>query len=169
MLALVSMDRVMYHSPPFLYIVFKAYSMKTIMATNENVSPKWYVVDAKGKTLGRLASRLAFRLRGKHKPTFTPHIDTGDFIVVINADQLVVTGQKADKKRYHRHTGYPGGIRDESFATLHARLPGRVLEMAVRGMLPKGPLGRKMFKKMKVYAGAEHPHASQQPETLEGL
>ncbi|PHQ79226.1 MAG: 50S ribosomal protein L13 [Coxiella sp. (in: Bacteria)] len=141
--------------------------MKTYMAKAENMVPKWYLVDASGLTLGRLASRLALRLRGKDKPTFTPHADTGDFFIVINVDKLTVTGNKMKDKIYYRHTGYPGGIREESFGDLHKRIPSRVLEVAVKGMLPKGPLGRKIFKKLKVFAGGEHPHASQKPELVE--
>lgn len=143
--------------------------MKTYMANKENTVQNWYVVDATGQTLGRLASKLAARLRGKHKVTFTPHADTGDFFVVINADKLKVTGNKAQDKIYYRHTGYPGGIREESFDEVMARVPTRTLELAVKGMLPKGPLGRKMFGKLKVYAGDSHPHASQQPEPIEEL
>lgn len=141
--------------------------MKTYMAKAENLVPKWYLVDASGLTLGRLASNLALRLRGKNKPTFTPHADTGDFFIIINADKLTVTGNKAQDKIYYRHTGHPGGIKEESFEELQARVPERVLEIAVKGMLPKGPLGRKLFKKLKVYAGGKHPHASQQPELIE--
>ncbi len=141
--------------------------MNTYMAKNETQSPKWYLIDAAGMTLGRLASTLALRLRGKHKATFTPHIDTGDFFIVINSDKLKVTGKKADDKIYYRHTGYPGGIRTESYKDLVRRIPERALEQAVKGMLPKGPLGRKMFKKLKVYGTNKHPHASQQPEPIE--
>ena len=138
--------------------------MKTYAAKASTIERKWYVVDATGKTLGRLASELAARLRGKHKPEYTPHVDTGDFFIVLNAGQLKVTGNKTTDKMYHHHTGYPGGIKSESFEKLQARQPERVLEKAVKGMLPKGPLGRKMFTKLKVYAGAEHPHAAQHPE-----
>ena len=141
--------------------------MKTYMANADNAVPNWYLVDATNLTLGRLASRLALRLRGKDKPTFTPHADTGDFFIVINVDKLKVTGKKVDDKIYYRHTGYPGGLKEESFGDLHNRIPSRVLELAVKGMLPKGPLGRKIFKKLKIYAGAEHPHESQQPTTVE--
>lgn len=141
--------------------------MKTYMANKDNTTQAWFVVDAAGQTLGRLASKLAFRLRGKHKPVFTPHADTGDFFVVINADKLKVTGNKAQDKIYYRHTGYPGGIREESFNELMARIPTRALETAVKGMLPKGPLGRQMLKKLKVYAGDQHPHCAQQPESIE--
>ena len=141
--------------------------MKTFSAKPDTVQRGWYVVDASGKVLGRLASEIARRLRGKHKPEFTPHVDTGDYIVVVNADKLRVTGRKAQNKIYHRHSGYPGGVFSESFAKLHARQPERVLKLAVKGMLPKGPLGYAMLKKMKVYTGASHPHSAQQPKQLE--
>jgi large subunit ribosomal protein L13 len=141
--------------------------MKTFSAKPDAVQRGWYVVDATGKVLGRLASEIARRLRGKHKPEFTPHVDTGDYIVVVNADKLRVTGRKAQNKIYHRHSTYPGGIFSESFAKLHARQPERVLKLAVKGMLPKGPLGYAMLKKMKVYTGASHPHSAQQPKQLE--
>ena len=125
------------------------------------------MVDASGKTLGRLATQLAFRLRGKHKPQYTPHVDTGDFIVVVNAAKLRVTGRKAERKIYYRHTEYPGGLRETNFAKLQAKKPERVLQLAVKGMLPKGPLGYAMLKKLKVYGGATHPHSAQQPKALE--
>ena len=141
--------------------------MKTFSAQPDAVQRGWYVVDASGKVLGRLASEIARRLRGKHKPEFTPHVDTGDYIVVVNADKLRVTGRKAQNKIYHRHSTYPGGIYSESFAKLQARQPERVLKLAVKGMLPKGPLGYAMLKKMKVYTGASHPHSAQQPKQLE--
>jgi len=141
--------------------------MKTFSAKPETVERGWYVVDASGKVLGRLASEIARRLRGKHKPEFTPHVDTGDYIVVVNADKLRVTGRKAQNKTYYRHSGYPGGIYSESFAKLQARQPERVLKLAVKGMLPKGPLGYAMLKKMKVYTGSSHPHSAQQPKQLE--
>jgi len=141
--------------------------MKTFSAKPDAVQRGWYVVDATGKVLGRLASEIARRLRGKHKPEFTPHVDTGDYVVVVNADKLRVTGRKAQNKIYHRHSGYPGGVFSESFAKLHARQPERVLKFAVKGMLPKGPLGYAMLKKMKVYTGASHPHSAQQPKQLE--
>ena len=141
--------------------------MKTFSAKPHEVNRGWYIVDADGKVLGRLAAELARRLRGKHKPEFTPHVDTGDYIVVVNAEKLRVTGNKARDKIYHRHSGYPGGIYSTSFEKLHARHPTRVLEKAVKGMLPKGPLGYAMLRKMKVYAGAAHPHAAQQPKALE--
>ena len=141
--------------------------MKTFSAKPHEVKRDWFVVDANGKVLGRLAAEIARRLRGKHKPEFTPHVDTGDYIVVINADKLRVTGNKPNDKLYHRHTTYPGGIRTTTFGKLHAKRPTRVLEMAVKGMLPKGPLGYAMLKKMKVYAGVAHPHTAQQPKSLE--
>ena len=141
--------------------------MNTYTAKTGEVRQDWYVVDAAGKVLGRLAAEIARRLRGKHKPEFTPHIDTGDYIVVVNADKLRVTGRKAENKIYHRHSGYPGGIYSTTFAKLHARHPDRVLKLAVKGMLPKGPLGYAMLKKMKIYAGADHPHTAQQPKNLE--
>jgi large subunit ribosomal protein L13 len=140
--------------------------MKTFTAKPDAVQRGWYIVDASGKVLGRLASEIARRLRGKHKPEFTPHVDTGDYIVVVNADKLRVTGRKGQNKIYYRHTTYPGGIFSESFGKLHARQPERVLKLAVKGMLPKGPLGYAMLKKMKVYAGGSHPHSAQQPQPL---
>ena len=141
--------------------------MKTFSAKPHELTHDWFVVDASGKVLGRLATELARRLRGKHKPEFTPHVDTGDYIVVLNADKLRVTGNKAKDKIYYRHTTYPGGIYSTNFEKLHAHHPGRVLEMAVKGMLPKGPLGYAMLRKMKVYSGTVHPHTAQQPKTLE--
>jgi large subunit ribosomal protein L13 len=141
--------------------------MKTFSAKPHEVKRDWYIVDAAGKVLGRVATEVARRLRGKHKPEFTPHVDTGDYIVVVNADKLRVTGNKAKGKLYHRHTTYPGGIRTTNFEKLQAKHPERVLQLAVKGMLPKGPLGYAMIKKMKVYPGAEHPHSAQQPKTLQ--
>jgi len=141
--------------------------MKTYTAKPETVKHDWYVVDASGKVLGRLASEIARRLRGKHKPEFTPHVDTGDYIVVLNVDKLRVTGRKGNDKIYYRHSGYPGGVYSTNFDKLQARHPDRVLKLAVKGMLPKGPLGYAMIKKMKMYTGADHPHAAQQPKTLE--
>jgi large subunit ribosomal protein L13 len=141
--------------------------MKTFSAKPHEVKHDWFVVDASGKVLGRLAAGIAHRLRGKHKPEFTPHVDTGDYIVVLNADKLQVTGNKLKDKLYHRHSTYPGGLYTTNFEKLHARHPGRVLEMAVKGMLPKGPLGYAMLRKMKVYAGTAHPHTAQQPKTLQ--
>ncbi|GGN21764.1 MULTISPECIES: 50S ribosomal protein L13 [Marinomonas] len=140
--------------------------MKTFTAKPAEVRRDWFVVDAEGKTLGRLATEIARRLRGKHKAEYTPHVDTGDYIVVINAEKIHVTGNKAAAKQYYRHTGYPGGLRSMNFEKLIDHAPERVLEIAVKGMLPKGPLGRAMHKKMKVYAGTEHPHTAQQPQAL---
>ena len=141
--------------------------MRTFSAKPEEVQHGWYVVDASGKVLGRLASEIAHRLRGKHKAIFTPHVDTGDYIVVVNAEKLRVTGNKEQGKIYYRHTGYPGGIRQTTFGKMQARFPNRALELAVKGMLPKGPLGYAMLRKLKVYAGETHPHTAQQPKTLE--
>lgn len=141
--------------------------MKTFSAKPESVKRDWYVVDASGKTLGRLATEIASRLRGKHKPEYTPHVDTGDYIVVINAEKVAVTGRKASAKMYYHHTGYPGGIKETNFQTLIDTKPQLVIEKAVKGMLPRNPLGRAMFSKLKVYAGAEHPHTAQQPQQLE--
>ena len=141
--------------------------MKTYTAKANEIVRDWYVVDAQDKVLGRLASALAHRLRGKHKPEFTPHVDTGDFIVVVNAAKLRVTGRKALDKRYYRHSGYPGGVYETNFAKLQARFPERVLQYAVKGMLPKGPLGYAMLRKLKVYSDGSHPHVAQQPRTLE--
>jgi large subunit ribosomal protein L13 len=140
--------------------------MKTISANPATVKRDWYVIDANGKTLGRMAAEIATRLRGKHKPEYTPHVDTGDYIVVVNAEKVRVTGNKAKDKMYYRHTGYVGGIKSLSFEKMIAKAPERTIESAVKGMLPKGPLGRAMFKKLKVYAGNEHPHAAQQPQEL---
>ena len=140
--------------------------MKTFSAKAEDVRHDWFVVDASGKTLGRLASEIAHRLRGKHKAEYTPHVDTGDYIVVINAEKIHVTGAKAKDKMYHHHTGFIGGIKSISFEKLIDKAPERVLQTAVKGMLPRNPLGRAMFKKLKVYAGAEHPHTDQQPQAL---
>ncbi len=141
--------------------------MKTFSAKAETVRRDWYVVDAAGKTLGRLASEIASRLRGKHKPEYTPHVDTGDYIVVINAAQIHVTGNKATDKMYHHHTGYIGHLKSISFEKLLASHPERIIETAVKGMLPKNPLGRAMFRKLRVYPGATHEHAAQQPQPLE--
>ena len=141
--------------------------MKTFTAKAEDVVHGWFIVDAQNKVLGRLASQIAVRLRGKHKPEYTPHVDTGDYLVVVNAAKLRVTGDKSDDKTYYRHSGYPGGISQTSFGKMQARFPGRALEKAVKGMLPKGPLGYAMFKKLKVYADGEHPHVAQQPKALE--
>jgi len=140
--------------------------MKTISANPATVKRDWYVINAEGKTLGRMATEIATRLRGKHKPEYTPHVDTGDYIVVINAEKVHVTGNKAKAKMYQHHTGFIGGIKSISFEKLIQKAPERTIESAVKGMLPKGPLGRAMFKKLKVYAGTEHPHAAQQPQEL---
>lgn len=140
--------------------------MKTFSAKAQDVARDWYVVDATDKTLGRLASEIAHRLRGKHKAEYTPHVDTGDYIVVVNAEKVRVTGNKAKGKVYHRHTGYPGGLKSMTFEKLIDKAPERVIQGAVKGMLPRNPLGRAMFKKLKVYAGGEHPHAAQQPQAL---
>ncbi|MCX7945352.1 MAG: 50S ribosomal protein L13 [Hydrogenophilus sp.] len=140
--------------------------MRTYVAKPHEIQREWFVVDATGKILGRLASEIARRLRGKHKPIYTPHVDTGDFIVVINAEKVQVTGRKAKEKKYYRHSGYPGGIYETTFEELLAKRPERVIELAVKGMLPRGPLGYAMFRKLKVYAGPNHPHAAQQPKPL---
>lgn len=141
--------------------------MKTFSAKPETVKRDWYVVDADGKTLGRLATEIARRLRGKHKPVYTPHVDTGDYIVVVNAEKIHVTGNKAKDKMYYRHTGYVGGIKSISFEKLIDKKPEMVIERAVKGMLPKNPLGRAMYRKLKVYAGPDHNHSAQQPQVLD--
>jgi large subunit ribosomal protein L13 len=141
--------------------------MKTFSAKAETVERDWFVVDADGKTLGRLATEVASRLRGKHKPEFTPHVDTGDYIVIVNAEKIGVTGNKAKGKIYYSYTGYPGGIKDITFEQLMEKAPERAIQSAVKGMLPRGPLGREMFRKLKVYVGADHPHTAQQPQTLD--
>ena len=141
--------------------------MKTFSAKPHEVNHDWIVIDAADKILGRLASEIAHRLRGKHKPIYTPHVDTGDYIVIVNVDKLRVTGNKLEDKIYNRHSGFPGGIYETSFGKMHARFPGRPLEKAVKGMLPKGPLGYAMLKKLKIYAGATHPHTAQQPIQLD--
>jgi large subunit ribosomal protein L13 len=141
--------------------------MKTFSAKPETVRRDWFVVDAAGKTLGRLSTELARRLRGKHKPIYTPHVDTGDYMVVINAEKVAVTGTKLDDKKYHRVTGYVGNLKTQTLKQVLASHPERAIEIAVKGMLPKNPLGRAMFKKLKVYKGAEHPHAAQQPQPLD--
>ncbi len=140
--------------------------MKTFSAKAETVERDWYVVDATNKTLGRLASQIALRLRGKHKPTYTPHVDTGDYIIVLNAEKVSVTGRKMTDKTYHWHTGYPGGIKSITLEKLLQKAPERVLEKAVKGMMPNNPLGRAMLRKLKVYAGATHHHTAQQPKEL---
>lgn len=141
--------------------------MSSYIAKPETVERKWYVIDADGVVLGRLASQVALMLRGKHKPTFTPHVDTGDYIIVVNTDKIALTGRKLDQKIYYHHSGYPGGLKETKYRELMANKSEFAFKKAVRGMLPKGPLGNKMFKKLKVYAGAEHPHAAQQPEVFE--
>ncbi|MGA7799522.1 MAG: 50S ribosomal protein L13 [Gammaproteobacteria bacterium] len=141
--------------------------MKTFSAKPETVRRDWYVVDATGKTLGRLAAELARRLRGKHKPEYTPHVDTGDYIVVVNAGKVHVTGRKAEQKTYYHHTGYVGNLKSITFDKLRAKAPERMIEIAVKGMLPKNPLGRAMYRKLKVYGGADHPHTAQQPKPLD--
>jgi large subunit ribosomal protein L13 len=141
--------------------------MKTFSAKSHEVHRDWLLVDAADKVLGRVAVEVALRLRGKHKPEYTPHVDTGDFIVVVNAGKLRVTGNKAEGKKYYRHSGYPGGVTETTFAKMQARFPDRALMKAVKGMLPKGPLGYAMIKKLKVYGDAEHPHSAQQPRPLE--
>ncbi len=140
--------------------------MKTYMAKGETVERKWYVVDADGMVLGRLASQVATILRGKHKPIYTPHVDTGDFVIIINADKVVLTGRKLDQKKYYHHSGYPGGIKETSYRTLLQKKPEFAVYEAIRLMLPKGPLGRQMLKKLRVYRGDDHKHVAQQPETL---
>ena len=141
--------------------------MKTFVAKPAEVKRDWYIVDAEGKTLGRMAAEIAARLRGKHKPEYTPHVDCGDYIVVINADKIAVTGNKRKNKMYHHVTGYVGNLKSTNFETLVGSKPTRPVEFAIKGMLPRGPLGRAMLKKLKVYAGAEHPHAAQQPKELD--
>ncbi|SFL90629.1 50S ribosomal protein L13 [Halanaerobium salsuginis] len=141
--------------------------MSTYMAKNEEIERNWYVVDAADKTLGRLASKIAQYIRGKHKPTFTPHVDTGDYIIVVNAEKIKLTGNKWDQKNYYRHTNYPGGIKEVSYKELLVKNPEFIIEKAVKGMLPHNKLGNKMIKKLKVYSGPNHPHQAQQPENLE--
>ena len=141
--------------------------MTTVSMREQDVERSWYVIDAENKTLGRLATAVAHRLRGKHKAEYTPHVDTGDYIIIVNAEKVRVTGKKETDKIYWRHSGYPGGIRGTSVATMRETHPERIIEQAVKGMLPKNPLGRAMYRKLKVYAGPEHPHAAQQPEALE--
>ena len=140
--------------------------MKTLSTRPEDVVHEWFVVDASRYTLGRLASAIAVRLRGKHKPIFTPHVDTGDYIVVVNAEKVRVTGRKEEAKTYYRHSGYPGGIKSRSLREMRSKHPERIIEIAVKGMLPKNPLGRAVARKLKVYAGSEHPHGAQEPKEL---
>jgi large subunit ribosomal protein L13 len=141
--------------------------MKTFSAKSHEVKRDWLLVDASDKVVGRLASQIALRLRGKHKPEYTPHVDTGDYIVVINSTGLRMTGNKPDDKKYYRHSGYPGGVYETNFRKMQERFPGRALQLAVRGMLPRGPLGYAMIKKLKIYANGEHPHSAQQPQALD--
>lgn len=141
--------------------------MKTYSAKPHEVAQNWLLIDAEGQTLGRMASAIAIRLRGKHKAEYTPHVDTGDYVVVINADKVTVTGNKSKEKMYHSHSGYPGGLKSISFDKLQERTPEKVIKLAVKGMLPRTPLGRAMFKKLKVYSGTEHPHAAQQPQAVQ--
>ena len=140
--------------------------MKTFMASPATIDRKWYVVDAEGMTLGRLASEVAKVLRGKNKPIFTPHMDTGDYVIIVNAEKVKVTGKKLDQKVYYHHSGYVGGLKETTLKEKLAKKPEQVIELAVKGMLPKGPLGRQMYRKLFVYAGPEHNHAAQKPETL---
>lgn len=141
--------------------------MRTHIPKKEEIERKWYQIDADGKTLGRLASRVATILCGKHKPIYTPHLDVGDYVIVTNAEKVTVSGKKKDEKIYYKYSGYPGGLRTMNFREMIKKHPERVIKLAVKGMLPKNRLGRKMFKKLKVYSGTEHPHEAQQPETLE--
>ena len=141
--------------------------MKTFMANPEQIERKWFVIDATGKTLGRLSSEVAKMLRGKNKPIYTPHEDTGDYVIIVNAEKIQVTGKKLDQKIYYNHSAYVGGMRETDLKTMLDKKPEKVIELAVKGMLPKGPLGRKMIKKLFVYAGPEHPHQAQKPESIE--
>lgn len=143
--------------------------MKSFVAKPQEVERKWYVVDADGKTLGRLASQVASILRGKNKPTYTPHVDTGDFVIVVNAEKVAVTGKKMDQKMYRHHTGYPGGLKEMTYKQMLEKKPEDIIAQAVKGMLPKNSLGRQMFKKLKVYSGSEHNHEAQKPEMLDIL
>ena len=145
------------------HFTLEGFSVNTYMAKPADVERTWYVIDAEGMVLGRLASQVAMLLRGKHKPTFTPHVDTGDYVIVVNADKMVLTGKKLDKKMYRHHTGYPGGLKEVSYRKMMAKKSDFLLKEAVRGMLPKNPLGYKMLKKLHVYAGAEHAHQAQKP------
>ena len=139
---------------------------KTLVPKLDDIEKKWYVVDAENQRLGRLATEIANVLRGKNKPTYTPHLDTGDYVIVVNAEKVVVTGKKSEQKLYRRHSGRPGGMKEETFAHLQGRIPERIIEKAVKGMLPKNSLGRSLFTNLKVYSGASHPHAAQKPEAL---
>ncbi len=140
--------------------------MKTVSMNKETAENNWYVIDAEGKTLGRMAAEIAHRLRGKHKPEYTPHVDTGDYIVVVNAEKVSVTGKKTTDKLYHRHSGYPGGLKTRTFNEMVEKAPEDIITLAVKGMMPRTPLGRAMLRKLKVYAGAEHPHGAQNPAEL---
>jgi large subunit ribosomal protein L13 len=150
-----------------IFTEVRSKKMKTFSAKPAEVRRDWFVIDATGKTLGRMATEIARRLRGKHKPEYTPHVDTGDYIVVINAEKVAVTGNKQNDKMYHTHSGYPGGIKSMSFDKMVQHAPERIIEIAVKGMLPKNPLGRAMVKKLKIYSGPDHNHAAQQPKVLE--
>lgn len=141
--------------------------MKTVFVKPKNIDRKWHVIDAQGKVLGRVAAKAAVYARGKHRPEYAPHQEMGDYVIIVNADKAVLTGNKRQDKMYYRHSGYPGGLYAENYATEVARKPTRPMELAVKGMLPKGPLGRKLFKNVKVYAGPNHPHAAQKPDVLE--
>jgi len=140
---------------------------KTYATTPDVIQRRWWVVDAQGMTLGRVSSKVAQLLRGTHKPYFTPHLDTGDYVIIVNADKIHVTGKRMDQKTYYRHSGYPGGLKSMTLREMMHKFPTRALRLSIKGMLPKGPLGRRMFKKLKVYTGAEHPHQAQQPQILE--
>ncbi len=140
---------------------------KTYATTPDVIQRRWWVVDAQGMTLGRVSSKVAQLLRGTHKPYFTPHLDTGDYVIIVNADKIHVTGKRMDQKTYYRHSGYPGGLKSMTLREMMHKFPTRALRLSIKGMLPKGPLGRRMFKKLKVYAGADHPHQAQQPQILE--
>ena len=153
--------------PRSLFYPYTCSLMKTFSANPDKIKREWYVVDAQNKVLGRLSAEIARLLRGKHKPEFTPHVDTGDYIIVVNAEKVVVTGNKYHDKRYYHHTGYPGGIKEASFREMQEKHPTRIIQTAVKGMLPKNKLGRAMLSKLKVYAGSEHNHQAQQPKVLE--
>jgi len=156
-----------FHNLPVQIFERTVVSMKTFNAKKDAVERNWYLIDAKDKVLGRIAVEIARRLRGKHKPTYTPHADAGDFIIVVNAEKIALTGKKLDDKFYYRHTGYPGGIKSVAAGKLQRQKPGEILKIAVKGMLPKNSLGRMMLKKLKVYAGSDHPHEAQRPQPLE--
>ena len=160
-------DEILHIRPAVIPVGRKDEKMSSFIAKPAEVERKWYVVDAEGKNLGRMASQIAAVLRGKNKPTYTPHVDCGDYVIVINAEKVEVTGKKRKEKIYKRHTGYPGGLREITFEKLQAKKPEEIIRHAVKGMLPDGKLGRQMYKKLKVYAGPEHPHTAQKPETWE--